>query len=80
MLRIIAAAFTLAAIGCSHAGPYVQNIRVDMDGNLTVDKCLIEYNGWTGGLGSTECTTEVIKLHSGGTPAAPPTPIPPPKS
>ena len=80
MLRMFVVALALAAIGCSHAGPYVQNIRVDVDGNLTVDKCLIEYSGWTGGLSSTDCTTEVVKLHSGGTPAVPPTPIPTPKT
>jgi len=80
MLRVVASVLALAAVACSHAGPYVQNIRVDMDGNLTVDKCLIEYSGWTGGLSSTDCTTEQVKLHAGGPPAAPPTPIPTPKS
>ena len=84
-MKAICGAALLFFAACSTTGPYVQNISVDVDGNLTIDKCLIEYSGWTGGLSSTNCTSQQLKIHpaNGQPPPTPtltaPTPIPPPK-
>jgi hypothetical protein len=53
-----------ALSGCSTAGPFVTNISSDGANGLTVEKCMIHLNGWTGALENSNCTNVNLKLTS----------------
>jgi hypothetical protein len=52
--------------GCtSNAGPYVTNISSDGNNGLNIEKCMVHYNTFRGGIISTgDCTSQSIKLRS----------------
>ncbi|MAY12009.1 MAG: hypothetical protein CL549_16240 [Alcanivorax sp.] len=48
--------------GCTTAGPYITNISSDGNGGLNVEKCAAHFNGWTGTISHTDCTSQHIQL------------------
>ena len=55
----------LSGLACTHAGPFVTNIRSNGANGLTVEKCMVEMNSFMGGISSVrnkDCTQETIKL------------------
>ena len=46
--------FALILSGCTYAGPFITNVSQNKDGSLTVEKCMVEHNGW--GIATTHCT------------------------
>lgn len=52
----------IAVAGCSTVGPYVTNISSDGNGNVVVEKSMIEYNGLLGTFQSKDVTTSTIKI------------------
>ena len=61
---VISTLMVIAAelVGCSTAGPFVTNISSDGAGGLTVEKCLLHFNGWNGNMSNTDCTNVNLKL------------------
>ena len=57
-LWIILAAFVLSA--CSSAGPYVTNISRNKNGDLIVEKCMLEHNAFLGTVYNENCTNQSI--------------------
>lgn len=63
LLRVVALLIVILLIGCTGTiGPFTKNVYVDQEKRLVVEKCLIEWNNFTGTLGVKECTTEKFKL------------------
>ena len=57
-LWIMLAAFGLTA--CSSAGPYVTNISRNKNGDLIVEKCMLEHNAFLGTVYNEHCTSQSI--------------------
>ncbi len=60
--RTLAAATLLALGSCSTAGPFVTNISSDGNGNLVIEKSMIEYNGFMGTVTNKDVTSTTIRL------------------
>ena len=61
-MRIALLASTLVLSACSTAGPFVTNISSAGDNSLTIEKCMVQYNGFTGTISNKECTNTSIRL------------------
>lgn len=49
--------FTLLLLSaCTTAGPFVTNISQNKDGTLTLEKCQVEHNAFTGAIATINCT------------------------
>ena len=46
--------------GCTYAGPFVTHIHQNKDGTLTVEKCMIEHNAFSGTISTQNCTTDKV--------------------
>lgn len=47
----------IASAGCvSRAGPFVTNVSAGPNGTWAVERCTVEYNPWTGGIQTGQCT------------------------
>ena len=51
-------------VGCSRAGPFVTNISADGAGGLVIERCAVEFNGWTGTVSNTDCTSSQIRVNN----------------
>ena len=58
----LACLVVVALIGCSTAGPFVTNISPVGDGKISVEKCMIQYNGFTGNITMKDCTVQEVAL------------------
>ena len=45
---------------CSSAGPYVTNISRNKNGDLIVEKCMLEHNAFLGTVYNDNCTNQSI--------------------
>lgn len=61
-LIVIASAIFLS--GCSTAGPFVTNISSNGDGSITLEKCMIQYNGFSGTVSNKDCIQSNITIIS----------------
>jgi type IV secretion system protein VirB7 len=52
MIFVVILCFVLT--GCTYAGPFITNVSQNKDGTLTIEKCLVEHNGF--GIATTNCT------------------------
>ena len=52
--------FTFLLSGCTYAGPYVTNISQNKDGTLTIEKCMVEHNAFSGAIATTNCTSSKV--------------------
>lgn len=62
---IVISLLSLSTLACTHAGPFVTDIKSDGANGLTVEKCKVEMNSVMGGISSVrnqDCTQETIKL------------------
>jgi len=57
-LLLILTAFVLQ--GCTCAGPFVTNISQNKDGTLSVEKCMVEHNAFSGAIATTNCTQSKV--------------------
>ncbi len=55
---LILIAFALQA--CTYAGPFVTHISQNKDGSLTVEKCMVEHNAFSGAVATTNCTQSKV--------------------
>ncbi len=52
----------LSFYSCSTAGPFVTNVSSDGDGNLNIEKCTVQFNGFTGVISNKDCTNSKVKV------------------
>jgi hypothetical protein len=52
MIFVVILCFVLT--GCTYAGPFITNVSQNKDGTLTIEKCMVEHNGF--GIATTNCT------------------------
>lgn len=45
---------------CTTAGPFVTNISQNKDGTLTLEKCQVEHNAFTGAIATVNCTSHKV--------------------
>ena len=45
---------------CTTAVPFVTNISQNKDGTLTLEKCQVEHNAFTGAISTTNCTSSKV--------------------
>jgi hypothetical protein len=58
---ILLFAITSTLQGCyTYGGPYVTKVEGDPKG-LSVEKCRIKFNPWTGQFAQDQCVTETVK-------------------
>ena len=57
-LFILSALFLLSA--CTTAGPFVTNISQNKDGSITIEKCQVEHNAFTGAIATVNCIIQKI--------------------
>ena len=43
--------------GCTYAGPFVTHITQNKDGTITLEKCMVEHNAFSGAIATVNCTT-----------------------
>lgn len=60
MYRIIL--LSLLCTSCTTAGPFVTNISNGGSNTINVEKCSVEFNGFTGAITNTGCNTSKIQL------------------
>ena len=58
-------AFLILSVGlflsaCTTAGPFITNISQHKDGTLTVEKCQVEHNAFTGAISTINCTSSKV--------------------
>ena len=61
LLTIVSAVFALCC-GCTSLGPFVTNVSRDENGNLVVEKSIMELNTFTGNMSFTNKTQSTIPL------------------
>lgn len=63
-VKFILAIFVLSLVisGCTTFGPIVTNISSDGQGNLIVEKSMLELNNFSGNMTATNTTTSTIKV------------------
>lgn len=57
LILFISASF----LNCSTAGPFVTNVSQDVQGNIIIEKCSLEYNAWISTVNSIDCQTYTLK-------------------
>ena len=57
-LLLILSGFFLSA--CTTAGPFITNISQNKDGILTIEKCQVEHNAFTGAISTINCTSSKV--------------------
>ena len=57
-LFILSTLFLISA--CTTAGPFVTNISQNKEGSLTLEKCQVEHNAFTGAIATVNCTTSKV--------------------
>ena len=60
--RTLAAVALFALGSCSTAGPFVTNISSDGNGNLVIEKSMIQYNGFLGTVTNKDSTSTTIRM------------------
>ena len=61
-VRLIALAALVLGSACSSAGPFVTNVSSDGNYGLVVEKCTVQFNGFTTTVSTGDCTSHTIKL------------------
>ena len=64
MRKVLIAAAVILLQGCTTAGPYVSNISSDGNMGLSVEKCAVQFNAFTGTVSTSECTSHHIQLEA----------------
>ena len=65
-MRIAAIAIVCIAVsGCTYAGPFVTNISSDGQGNLLIEKSMVEHNSFVGSITTTPHSTTLVKFGGG---------------
>ena len=62
LLRVLSVLALCAFSGCSYAGPFVTSMSSDGNGNLVVEKSMIELNAFLGTIANHKATTTTIYL------------------
>ena len=62
LIALMVVISTIILSGCSSAGPYVTNISTDGRGGLTYEKCMVQYNGFTGTVSTKDCSQFNIQI------------------
>lgn len=62
MRFVFALSLSLSLVGCATTGgPFVTNVKSSGPGKLTVEKCTLSQNVWTGSMSLEQCQqTEVV--------------------
>ena len=46
--------------GCTTAGPFVTNISQNKNGTLSIEKCQVEHNAFTGAITTVNCVSSQV--------------------
>jgi len=65
-LRLATLGLTLLAASCTTAGPFVTSISSDGNGNLIVEKSMVELNSFTGTVSNKDSTTTKLRFFDQG--------------
>jgi len=65
-LRLATLGLTLLAASCTTAGPFVTSISSDGNGNLIIEKSMVELNSFTGTVSNKDSTTTKVRLFDQG--------------
>ena len=65
---LVFAAICLGLNGCGTVtgGPFVTNLSSDGLGNLSIEKCTIQVNEWSGGVNNGDCHTTTLRITAPG--------------
>ena len=63
MKNILCGLFVVVSVSaCTTAGPYVTNISSDGNNGLSIEKCGVKMNAFTGTVSTSDCTSQHITL------------------
>lgn len=62
-LRLTALGLILTTASCTTAGPFVTSISSDGNGNLIIEKSMVEMNAFMGTVSNKDSSTTKIRLH-----------------